>query len=830
MEISLNWLEQWVDLDGLDTDKLADRLTMAGLEVDAIEHVGEDTDDIVIGRIVEIDDHPDADKLVICQVDVGDGENRQIACGATNMGEGDRVPVALPGSKPPGVDFEITARELMGVPSEGMLLSAEELQLEESSEGLMLLPDDLALGEPAFDALELRDTVLEFDLTPNRSDCLSHLGVAREVSALFDRPLEEPDRAEEPYLWLSDVTEGDAAEVADLEVRDPDGCPRYAFAVVEDVSVGPSPFWLKRRLASIGIRSVNNIVDVTNFILMDVGQPLHAFDLDELAGSEIVVRRAEEGETLEAIDHQTYELSPDDLVIADREEPVAMAGVMGGAETEVDASTSRILLECAFFDPKTVRRTSKRHGLHTDSSHRFERRIDPGGVEPYLDRALRSINGATQHLQGASEPTVLRNIALESAEGADEGWTVEVPKGLSERILGSAIDAEDVAEAFERLKFDLEETDEFYEVRVPSYRGDLDRPIDLVEEVARLFGYDEIPDELPTARMGSEHTRREEPEHAPTIRSRRERQLVERVRTRLLNAGLYEVVNLSFMAEEALDQLRVPEDHPRRDLAEVANPLKAYEQFMRTTMYPALLSNLESNRAQKVRDVPIFELGKRYYSDRERETIGVLLSGQVADHWSERREWDFFDLKGVVESAAFPFDTSSTRWREPEDDMPWFHPGIRAVWTDGESRVAEAGRLHPEIAQEMEFEGDVLLAEIAVDSLLERSGRDQSFEPFSTHPPIDRDVALTADESVSYADIEEAIEAYRDRDERFDDLVETVELFDVYRGEQLEDHERSLAFSIRYRADDRTLTEDEVAPLDEGLVDWLQAHVGVRRR
>ncbi|MFB6375219.1 MAG: phenylalanine--tRNA ligase subunit beta, partial [Bradymonadaceae bacterium] len=440
MKVSLNWLDRWVDLEDIAVDDLSHRLTMAGLEVDAVERIGDDSEDIVVGRIDAIEDPPDADNLVICTVDVGRGDPRSIACGATNVAEGDRVPTALPGSRPPALEFDITERELMGVVSQGMLCSAEELGLEESSEGLMILPDKLEVGAPVFEALELRDTVFEFDLTPNRSDCLSHFGVAREISALYDRPLKEPDFADEPYLWESDEAVGDALEAAGLTVRDPEGCPRYGFAVMEDVTVGRSPFWLKRRLASIGIRSVNNIVDVTNFILHDVGQPLHAFDLDELHGQEIVVRRAEEGETLEAIDHNTYELDPDDLVIADRDRPVAMAGVMGGAETEVDQSTSRILLECAFFDPKTVRRTSKRHGLHTDSSHRFERRVDPGGLEPYMDRALRSIRGATQHFEDVPEPTVLGNIGLESVEGSTDSWTVEVPADLSTRVLGSSVD------------------------------------------------------------------------------------------------------------------------------------------------------------------------------------------------------------------------------------------------------------------------------------------------------------------------------------------------------------------------------------------------------
>ena len=828
MKVSLNWLNRWVDVEGIEIDELGHRLTMAGLEVDAVEQIGGGADDIVVGRIEEIASHPNADKLVVCQVATGGSELRQIGCGATNMEEGDYVPVALPGSQPPALDFEITTRELMGVRSEGMLCSAEELGLEEESEGLMILSGEPQLGEPIFDALGIRDTVFEFDLTPNRSDCLSHLGVAREVAAVFDRPLREPQYAPEPFVWNTDEATGSALEVAGLEVRDADGCPRYAFGVVEDVAVGPSPLWLKSLLASVGTRSVNNIVDVTNFILMDVGQPLHAFDLDKLGGPEIIVRRAEEGEELEAIDHNTYELDTDDLVIADRDRPVAMAGVMGGAETEVSESTDRILLECAYFDPKTVRRTSKRHGLHTESSHRFERRIDPGGVEPYLDRALRLIAKTQGEMPDAPEPTICAGIGMESVEGVDESWRVDLPAGLSRRVLGSVVDSEDVEKALGKLDLDVESHDDRYTVSIPTYRGDLRRPVDLVEEVARLYGYDVIPDDLPEREMGAEHVVRDDAEHEETIESSRQRKLTRRVRNRLLDAGLFEVVNVSFMADDQLDRLRVPGDDIRRELAEVANPLKAYERYMRSTLYPGLLSNLESNRSQKTRDVAIFEMGRRYFPANERETVGLLLAGRAVKHWSERRDWDFFDLKGIVEAAATPFDVTSASWEASE--LPWFHPGIQAEWWDGDAKLAEAGRLHPEIEQAYEFDGPVLLAEFYVDTLFGRRERDRRYEPISTYPPVDRDVALTVAESVSYEEIEQAIGAYRDEDERFDELVEEVELFDVYKGEQVGEEERSLAFSIRYRAADRTLTEEEVAPLDDGLVDYLNSQLDARRR
>lgn len=833
MEISLNWLEEWVDLGGIEADELAHRLTMAGLEVDAIETIGADAGRIVVGRIDAVDAHPDADRLVLCDVDIGDGTERQIACGAPNVSAGSLVPVALPGSRPPGLDFEIGRREVRGEISEGMICSAEELGIEEESEGILELSGDLELGADLFEVLELRDTIIEFDLTPNRSDCLSHLGVAREVKAIWDRPLREPEFGEEPYIWEATGAASDALEAASLEVRDPEGCPRYAFAVADGIEVGPSPLWLKRRLAAVGVRSVNNIVDVTNYVLLDVGQPLHAFDLDELRGDQIVVRRAQPGETLVGIDHETYELDPDDLVIADAERPVALAGVMGGAETEVGASTERILMECAFFEPESVRRASKRHALHTESSHRFERGIDPSGIEPYLDRAMRAVSRAQDHFGGNSEPRVFRNIGLESVEGATEPWSVTLPKGLSERVLGASIGETEVRDSLDRLDLAVDESGESFEVRIPTHRGDLRRPVDLVEEVARLYGYDRVAESLPHREMGGRHERRTDADHGPTLESRERRSRVRRVRERLLDAGLAEVVNPSFMAQRELEQLRVPEEDRRREVAEVANPLRSSERYMRTTLLPGLLRVLETNRSQKRDDVAIFEFGRRYFSDVERSTIGLLLAGRALNHWSERRAWDFFDLKGLVEGAGQPFELGETSWQAPDEAIPWLHPGIQARWSggaEGTEVFAEAGRLHPEIAREMELEGPVLVAEVYWDALEARSVDEPVYEEISTYPPVDRDVALIVDCSVGYREVHDAIVGFRDEDDQFDELVASVELFDVYEGEQVPDGKRSLAFSIRYRAGDRTLTEQEVAPLDDGLIAWLGERLGAERR
>lgn len=836
MKISCNWLDDWIDLTGLESDELGHRLTMAGLEVDAVEEIGAGHENIVVGRIDRIDSHPNADRLVLCQVDTGSGELRQIACGASNMGEGDLVPTALPGSQPPALDFEITEREMMGEASSGMLCSAEELGYDAEVDGLWILPEDLEVGTPFFEAMGLRDTVFEIDLTPNRADCLSHLGVARDLSALFDRPL----RRERRELDWSDCIDPSktAEDAAGLSVEDPEGCPRYAFAVLEDIEVGPSPMWLQRRLASIGVRSVNNIVDATNFVLMDVGQPLHAFDLDELAGPDIVVRRAREGESIEGIDHETYELDTDDLVIADAERPVAIAGVMGGARTEVSESTSRILLECAFFDPQSVRRTAKRHGLHTDSSHRFERRIDPAGIDRHLDGAIGALVDSLEASDAA--PVVRDGRVDESVEGVEDRWTVQLPGDLATRLLGTDVTRDVVEDTLDRLGLEVASADDDgWNVGVPSYRGDLERPVDLVEEVARLHGYDTIPETLPDREMGGRHRLRDDADHPRTIRSRTDRQIEQRMRDELLGLGLQEAVNHSFMSDEELDRLRVPADSELRESAEIANPLKADEKYLRTTLLTGLLRNLTMNRAQRVRDIALFEMGQRHFDPErgdaanERRSLGILLAGRARRHWTGDREWDFFDLKGVLESTCESFELSGAQWHEPSDAIPWFHPGVQAEWTtpDGADRpLAHAGRLHPEIVNELEVDGPVLLAELDLDVLWRCGQREGEFEGLARHPSVERDLALVVDSDVTYQTVREAIESFRGEDDEFDALLERVELFDVYTGEQVPEGTRSLAFNLVYRAEDRTLTEDEVAGVDDRLVDYLGDRLDAHRR
>ncbi|MFW5968444.1 MAG: phenylalanine--tRNA ligase subunit beta, partial [Persicimonas sp.] len=733
-----------------------------------------------------------------------------------------------PGSNPPGVDFDIGAREVRGEMSSGMLCSAAELGLEDESEGLLILDERAEPGRPAFEALGLDDTVIEIDLTPNRPDCLGHVGVAREVAALFERELTGPDHWKRDPLW----EEGDgsaATDAAGLAVEDDEGCPRYLFAVVEDIEVGPSPSWLEARLAAVGLRSVNNVVDLTNYVLLDVNQPLHAFDLDELNGPEIRVRRADKGESLVGIDHVEYELDPQDLVIADAERPVAIAGVMGGEETEVGPSTSRILIECAYFEPTTVRKSARRHNLHTDSSHRFERGIDPGGLPDALAHAVQLI--VDEQTERGADPTVRIGVAEAASEGVAEPTTIQLEKAQSARVLGAEIDDARVADYLERIGVQLEDDgDERWGCTVPTYRPDLTRPIDLVEEVARLYGYDRIPETLPEAPMGDLHRRQQGADQPQTIVERIDRELVDRIRTQLLSYGAREVVNYGFMSFDDLDVLRIPDDDPRRDAVALANPLVASQRYMQTTLLPGLIENLKTNLAHRMEDVALFEIGRRYSPDTERETLAILLSGDKTRHWSEHRAWDFFDLKGLIEAIARPFRTDELTWRASEPLEPFLHPGVQAEWSGADGAVAQAGQLHPAVAAELEVEQAVYLAEIALDDLFELGRSPGGYEASSRYPAVRHDFALTYDRRRPYADLEEAIVELARTDEEFGSIFESHELFDVYAGEQVGEDQRSLALSIVYRSPEKTLVDADVERADQRLVEWLEERVGARLR
>lgn len=822
MNISTKWLSQWVNLDGIDTDALAHRLTMVGLEHEGTVHIGAGGEGIVVGQIESIEPHPKADRLVVCKVNVGGESLSQIVCGATNMKAGDRVPVAQPGSQPPAFDFVIGERKMRGVLSQGMLCSEEELGLDRKSEGLFILPADLPLGAPIFEALAVHDTILELGLTPNRPDCLSHMGVAREVATIYDRPMQSVALDEAP-AWES-TTHVSIETLAGLDVQDGEGCPVYGMAVVEGIKVGPSPLWLKLALGSIGVRSINNVVDVTNYVMMDLGQPLHAFDLDRLAEHRIIVRRATEGEAFTGIDHKAYELTAQDLVIADPSGPVAIAGVMGSEGSEVHDGTTRVLIECAYFNPTTVRKSAKRHGLHTDASHRFERGIDPNAIERNLQRAVALL---LQTQEGS--PKVASGVIVSRAMDF-EPVTIHMPTAMPNRILGTSLDDEQVVRILSGLGMEVVVDGASLAVTVPSYRPDLERPIDLVEEVARIVGFDEIPSTLPASIMGANHEVRDDAKHAPTLPGALHRGRVNGITDLLLGQGLAQVVNYSFMGSAELEQLQLPETHLFWNAVEVANPMNAEQEMMRTTLLPGLLRNLKHNWSQRQRDVALFEIGRCYSPEQERVAVGMILTGRRSTHWSGTQSWDFYDVKALVEAIGRVVGLRASQWQVPEQTASYLHPGVQAQWIGPNGVLGHVGQLHPVIAQQEGYDQPVLWACVWMDALTAHDVYVPQFEALARYPSVTRDYALLQDTTGQYAQIEEALRTLVETDEQMAGLLKSYTVFDVYEGEHIEEGKRSVALQVVYQPTEQTLTEEEITSLSQRLMAHLEENANVKWR
>jgi phenylalanyl-tRNA synthetase beta chain len=811
MKVSWSWLQDWVSLDGLDVDDVAARLTAAGLEVEAIERIGHGQDKIVVAKILSIEPHPKAERLSVCKVDVGEGALRQIVCGATNMEVGDLVPAALPGARPPGMDIEIAERELRGVLSQGMLCSSSELgQPKQAVDGLWILPEALTIGQPVFEALGLKDTVIHISVTPNRSDALSHRGVARDIAALYGRALRP----------LGAVFEAQAGDWS-IKLTDAEGCPRYAFAVIHGAQVGESPAWLKARLGALGMRSISNAVDVTNYVMMDIGQPLHVFDLDKLTGgTQVEVRRAREGEKMVGIDHKEYILTVDDLVIADGERPIAMAGVMGGAQTEVGEQTERILLECAWFHPTLVRKGARRHGLHTESSHRFERCVDPGQTAAHLMYTLEVMARAMPGI------TIVQRGLSQAAQAVPV--TITLPRGLTNRVLGTDWSEAQVRGALERLGLEVSEAgDQAWAVRVPTARPDLERPIDLVEEVARLEGLDAIPVTLPVAVMGGQHRVRPAREAGvdETLVSSAQRARITGMRGLLASQGVYEAYNYSFMSEAELELI----GGDRAQAVELVNPMTVDHALMRTSLVPGLLRNLKGNLAQKITDVGLFEIGRRYFADkREPRTLGIALMGASAPHWQGRQVWDFYRAKGLIEALVSDV-VGEPVWEVPSARVVYLHPGVQAALMWQGQVLAVLGKLHPALAQREGFGGQaVFLAELDLELLLAGDVRVRRYQPASRYPAVVRDYALLLDRAVSWGQVEGVLSGLKAGELK--GVLEGWRLFDVYEGAQVPAGKRSLAVEVVLRSAQQTLTEEAVGQHSAQIVAALEARVGAQLR
>lgn len=793
MIVTYNWLKEFVDFDATP-DELADLLTMLGLEVESMARLGAGMDDVVVALVEEKRQHPNADKLSVCKVNNGK-EVLDVVCGAQNFKQGDTVVLAQTGAVLPG-EFKIKKSKIRGEESCGMLCSEKELGLADESAGIMVLPPAVApLGTPVFSALGRKDTIFEIGLTPNRSDCLSAIGIARDIAAKLDLEVTYPQ-----YVLVEGT---DAVEsVIGVTVDNTELCPRYAARYISGCTIAPSPEWLVKRLNDIGMRSINNVVDVTNLIMMELGQPLHAFDCDRLAENRIVVRTAKDGEQFTTLDNQQRVLNSADLVICDAERPVALAGVMGGLNSEIESTTTSILLESAFFKPAAIRKTSKRLGLHTESSHRFERGIDIDGVGRALDRAASLI----VELSGG----VLAKGAIDVYPGKGDRASIMFRPEKANELIGINLERNAILDILTRLEFRVSPSaDGSVAVIPPHYRVDVEREIDLIEEIARLNGYDEIPATMPIARVVSDR---------PT----RHQEIEKRLRDLLMNSGMTEIINFSFTAPDAVGKLLLSDDDPRHTAIKLANPLVDEQSVMRTTLLPGLLETVSRNMNFRSLDLKLFEMRRVYLpnegEDMPREplcVVGAITGSRDGDGWSRPNEpVDFFDAKGIVETVLDVLDVGGLSWNT-ESPESYYHPGKSCRVFAGREQIGSLGELHPLVQKNFGIEKPVFCFELNFDKLVKLSRTKKTITAPSRFPDSTRDIAMLIPEDLAAVRIVECVRAEKAKE------IEHVQIFDVYRGKGVPEGYKSIAVRIRYRSFERTLAEEEISALHKKIVDNL---------
>jgi phenylalanyl-tRNA synthetase beta chain len=789
MLVSLKWLQDYVDID-LSPAALADLLTMAGLEVDAIKTIKPAFSGVVVAKILSVQPHPAADKLLLCEVTDG-GQTYPVVCGATNIKAGDIVPLGKIGATIPG-GYTIKSSVLRGEKSAGMLCSAAELEIGDDASGIMQLPPDMILGTPMEEALDLGDTVFDVGITPNRADCLSMIGIAREVAAITGKKIRMP---------AGDIRESadDINQVTSVSIIDSDLCPRYTARMIKDVRVGPSPVWMRTRLEAVGLRSINNVVDVTNFVMLEMGQPLHSFDFRYLEEGRIVVRKSRPDEEFVSLDGKSRKLSADTLLICDGVKPVAIGGIMGGLNSEVKDDTQVVFLESAYFNPASIRRSARKLAMPTDAAFRFERGIDPEGL-------VRSLNRAAKLIAELSGGCVYKNYIDEYPLKISGARDILLRLNRINSIIGTSIKGKDVIRILRSIGMLITETVRGkYLVTPPSFRVDITREIDLIEEVARLYGYGNVPVTLPSISITE----------MPVILRL---DLEEDLRQLLTGTGYSEVVNYSFITPAMADNLGLKENDDRRRMVHISNPLVEDQSVMRTTMVYGLLDTLKKNANNECIDLKIFEMG-RIFLDRgkgqlpeETNVLAGLLSGAASDDlWGAKQKVDFYDLKGSLENIFYDLKLNNCHYRSVNPE-PFLHPGKSCNIYLGEALIGYAGEVHPDVIEKTDVKTDVYIFEINLDILADHAVKNVTYKDISKYPAVTRDVAfvLPADVAADYMlDI-----VLRQQE----DLLENVRIFDIYAGKGLPEGMKSLGLRFSYRASGKTLTDIEVNNIHEKIV------------
>lgn len=789
MKFSEQWLREWVNPE-IGTQELMDQITMAGLEVDGFEPVAGQFSGVIVGEVISVKPHPDADKLRVCQVSDGSSVV-QVVCGAPNVREGLKVPFAVVGAQLPG-DFKIKKAKLRGQPSEGMLCSEAELGLSENHDGLMELPTDAPVGKDVADYLKLNDVTIDVDLTPNRADCLSIKGLAREVGVLNGLLVESPE---------IEPVEAVHSEVPDIRIESPAGCPRYLGRILRNVNLqAESPLWMQEKLRRSGIRAIDAAVDVTNYVMLELGQPMHAFDRDEIQGG-IVVRMARAGEKLVLLDGQEVELNAETLVIADHEKPIAIAGVMGGEHSGVSPKTRDLVLEAAYFDPITLAGKARHYGLHTDASHRFERGVDYKLAREAMERATQLLMDIV-----GGEPGEIVEVASDEDLPGDR--LVDLRAGRLNDVLGMAIDRTTVEEILTRLGLHVEKLlKDGWRVSVPSFRPDISIEEDLIEEVGRIFGYNNLPVTEPTGSLGLRPV-------AEAVRP------VSAIRNFFVDQGYQEAVTYSFV-DPKVQQLVDPD----REGIALANPISSDLSVMRTSLWSGLLKTVAHNQNRQQPRIRLFETGLRFLQEGERidqqpMLAGVVVGSQYPENWANgRRTADFFDVKGELESL---FRLLGVEIQFIGSQHPALHPGQTAeLLRDGE-HVGWLGTLHPQVQKNLELNGTILMFELFLNPIV--TGYVPNFKEISKFPEVRRDLAIIIGSDVAFGDVERV--ARKHAGER----LTALRAFDVYEGESLGEGNRSLALSLFWQHPERTLNEDEVHSLFNGVIDALKEELGATLR
>jgi phenylalanyl-tRNA synthetase beta chain len=799
MLVSYKWLQDYVDLSGVSATELAEKITKSGIEVEGVEVLNEGIQGVVIGYVLECEDHPNSDHLHKCLVDLGEEAPVQIICGAKNVAQGQKVAVAKVGAVLPG-NFKIKRAKLRGEESNGMICSLQELGIEgkviakEYSEGIFVFPADAKVGSDAIVLLNRDDQVLELGLTPNRADCLSMLGVAYEVAAILNRDVKFPEAN------LQTVQEK-ASDYIKVTVEASEDNPLYSAAVIKNIKIGPSPLWMQSRLMSAGIRPHNNVVDITNYILLEYGQPLHAFDYDRFGSKEVLVRRAKDGETIVTLDDTKRTLTSEHLVITNGKEPVALAGVMGGANSEVSSETTTVLLESAYFSGGVIRKASKDHGLRSEASSRYEKGVDPNRVRPAGERAayLMAKYAGGEVLEGRVEVDTLR---LEPA-------VISIPLEKINRVLGTNITVTEVKEIFERLQFDVTEYQETITVTVPTRRGDIKIEEDLIEEVARLYGYDNIPKTLP---IGSTTPGR--------LTAYQQKRRV--VRQFLEGAGLYQAVTYSLTSEEKVNQYALE----KREAIRLAMPMSEDRSMLRLSIVPQLLEVLKYNSARQNDSLAVYEVGAVFLANgkdvqpEEQEHLAGAMTGFWLNHsWQgEKKPVDFFVIKGVLE-GLFERLGLTDHVKYEKVNVEGMHPGRTASILLNDQRIGFVGQIHPSVQKELDIK-DTLVFELSLQTVLDIVTEPLQYTSIPRFPSITRDIALVADKETASGTLKEIILSSGAP------LLKEVHVFDLYEGEHMEAGKKSIAFSLKYADPEKTLTDEEVTKVHDKVLKALAEQAG----